>query len=594
MSEDQPIIQADISNPANLANQVLAFVEMANAMLEATGLDRILSAITREISRLVDYDVASVAILSPGKNTLVHRNIHKGDLMAEKFGEGRLIPVNENSVIGWVVIHRESVYRPDIGKSERFREVLSEEPMKSDMVVPLISRGELIGTLNMGSYTLNAFSEADRDVIENCAKFASIAIDHTQLRLEAEELGRRYKTLLENANDLIILVEKGSGKLVEVNRKCESVLGFSRADLIGRSYFDLFIEEERSQVRRDFMNLLDRGSMTFVDRRMVNHERDLVFVDINANLIKLHDGAFAQMIVHNVSQRRMLEQQIIKQNKRLQTINKKLTDVDKMKTEFLANISHELRTPLSIIIAYSESLKDPQLTKETSQQFIDVIVEHGANLLQLINNLLDLSKLEASGQPLSMSLSHIHDVMKSVWPAMQKRAAAKSIVLSCELDTKVPVTYLDNSQIVQVLSCLIQNAIKFTDNGGTVRVDTVFTGKEILVKVKDNGAGIPEAEIPHIFETFRQVDGSSSRRWGGLGIGLALAKHIVELHKGRLWVESQMGSGSTFTVALPLETEQIFLENATPGETVAEPKEERILEGLATKTPGGGSEKIPS
>jgi signal transduction histidine kinase len=266
----------------------------------------------------------------------------------------------------------------------------------------------------------------------------------------------------------------------------------------------------------------------------------------------------------------MLEQQIIKQNRHLQDINRKLTDVDKMKTEFLANISHELRTPLSIIIAYSESLKDVGMPEDTRRQFIDVIVENGANLLQLINNLLDLSKLESSGQTLNMSLSHVHDVIKSVWPTMLQKAKAKNITLSFKADPRVPVTYLDNSQVVQVLSCLIQNAIKFTDPGGSTRVETAFTGEEILVMVKDTGLGIPEDEIAHIFETFRQVDGSSSRKWGGLGIGLALAKHIVELHRGRLWVESERGSGSTFTVALPIETEQVFLEAVSAGNPHAE------------------------
>ncbi|UCG51606.1 MAG: PAS domain S-box protein [Candidatus Latescibacterota bacterium] len=554
---------ASISSPANRVQQVLAFVEIANAMLDATDLDRILSAITREVSRLVDFDVSSVAILTPDKQQLVHRNIHKGDDTAEKFGEGRLVPIDEKSVIGWVVIHRESVHRPNIQECDRFKEVLSEEPLKSDMVVPLISRGELIGTLNIGSYQLNAFTEADVEVIENCAKFASLAIDHTQLRLEAEELGNRYKNLVENANDIIMLVGKGTGKLVEVNRKCESVLGYSRDQLIGRSYFELFAEEEQNQVRRDLINVLTQRSMNIVDRKMLSRDGNLVFVDINANVITLQDGVYIQMIVHNVSQRRMLEHQIIVQNKNLQEINKKLTDVDQMKTEFLANISHELRTPLSIIIAYSESLKDPELPEESRKQFLEVISENGANLLTLINNLLDLSKLEVSGQLLKTSLSHIHDVINSVWPQMEKRAKTKNVDLSFVPDPNVPVTYLDNSQIVQVIACLIQNAIKFTDGGGAVSVETVFTGNEIWVMVIDSGMGIREEEIPHIFETFHQVDASSSRKWGGLGIGLALARHIVELHKGRIWVESQYGSGSTFTVALPLETEQAFLDNAS-------------------------------
>ena len=122
---------AETPNPSR-ANEVLTFVEIANAMLEATGLDRILSAITREVSRLVDFDLSSVAILSADKKSLVHRNIHKGDVTAEKFGEGRLIRIDENSLIGWVVIHRESVYRADIRKQDRFREVLSEEPLRSD------------------------------------------------------------------------------------------------------------------------------------------------------------------------------------------------------------------------------------------------------------------------------------------------------------------------------------------------------------------------------------------------------------------------------------------------------------------------------
>ena len=541
---------------------VLAFVEIANAMLAATGLESILAAITKEASRLVDFDVSSVALLNPDKKTLVHRAIHKGNTAAEKFGEGRLISVDEDSVIGWVVLHKETVHRSNIQTCERFKEVITEEPLKADMVVPLISRGEIIGTLNIGSYTTNAFSKTDVDVIEQCALFASRAIAHTQIRLEAEVLGRRYKTLLENANDLIMLVDKGSARLAEVNRKCESVLGFTRDQLINQSYFELFAEEDRHQVRRDFINLLSQGSMTFVDRKMIDRDGNLVFVDINANLIRLKDGLFVQMIVHNVSQRRMLEQQIISQNKNLQEINKKLTDVDKMKTEFLANISHELRTPLSIIIAYSEPLKDPTLPEESKKQFLDVIVENGASLLQLINNLLDLSKLEMSGQMLNMSLSHVHDVINSVLPKMEKKAAAKNIKLTFTPDTKVPVTYLDNNQIVQVISCLIQNAIKFTERDGAIRVDSVFTGKEIWVQITDTGMGIPEDEIPHIFETFRQVDGSSSRKWGGLGIGLALAKHIVELHKGRLWVESEFSCGSTFTLALPLETEQVFLDEA--------------------------------
>jgi len=267
------------------------------------------------------------------------------------------------------------------------------------------------------------------------------------------------------------------------------------------------------------------------------------------------------MIVHNISQRKMLEQQIIHQNKHLQDVNRRMREVDKMKTEFLANISHELRTPLSIILAYSDSLRAAHLSDEEREQFLDVIAENGANLLTLINNLLDLSKLEISGKMLRFTLSHIHDVIKSILPQMAKRAKSKSIDISCELGEGVPVIYFDNNQMVQVLTCLIQNAIKFTEHGGSVVLQTSYKEREVWVSVSDTGCGIPAAQIPHIFDTFHQVDGSTSRETGGLGIGLALARHIIELHKGRLWVESEYGEGSTFTVVLPVTTEEVFLRD---------------------------------
>jgi signal transduction histidine kinase len=230
-----------------------------------------------------------------------------------------------------------------------------------------------------------------------------------------------------------------------------------------------------------------------------------------------------------------------------------------MKTEFLANISHELRTPLSIIIAYSESLRDPTLSADDRQTFIQVIADNGANLLNLINNLLDLSKLEISGQMLSISLSHIHDVINSIWAEVLAIANEKNINLSFNPGSDVPITYFDNNQIVRVTQCLIQNAIKFTENGGYVEVNTLRRDHDVVVEVVDTGPGIREDKVGEIFETFQQGDGSSSRKWGGLGIGLALAKHIVELHKGRLLVHSEFGIGSTFSVILPIDTEELLL-----------------------------------
>ncbi|MEE9269532.1 MAG: ATP-binding protein [Candidatus Krumholzibacteria bacterium] len=544
----------------SLNEQLLAFVRIANAMIEATDLEQILSSITREVGRVIDFDRSSVAFLTPDKKSLVLRSVHKGTGQPAKFGEGREIPIDKDSVIGWVAIHNQPLVRHDIQENDDFKEVVTEEPLRSDMVVPLTLRGGLIGTLNVGSYRPNVFNDNDLEVLQNCAKFASLAIEHTLLRLEAQDLSNRYKTLLETANDIIMTVDRNTGRLVEVNRKCESVLGYSKRELMELSYFDLFAHEDQYLARRDFINVLSEKERAFLDRRMISRDGNVIYVDINANLIKFKDNVFIQMIAHNVSQRRMLEQQIIYQNKNLQEVNRKLTQVDQMKSEFLANISHELRTPLSIIIAYTESLKDPSLSAENREKFLAVLEENGEHLLALINNLLNLSKLEISAQRLNMSLSHVHDVIRSIWSRMEKLAKENSVRLTFKPGANVPVVYLDNSQVVQVVTSLIQNAIKFTDHGGAVTVRTEVRQGEILIKITDTGQGIRDDKLATIFDTFQQLDGSSSRKWGGMGIGLALAKHIVELHKGKLTVESKVGKGSTFTVTLPVDTEDEFLQ----------------------------------
>lgn len=557
----------------NLNEQLLAFMRIGSAMLEAKDLDEILAAITREVARVIEFDRSSIAFFEPDKQRLVLRNIYKGTAdKREKspVGEGREIPLDENSIIGWVALHRRPLLRYDIDDTSDFAEIVSEEPLRSDVVVPMMIRDELVGTLNIGSYKTNAFTKTDLEVLTNCAQFASLAIEHTMLRLKAQDLLERYQTLQQTANDIIMLIDRNTAKIVEVNKKFTGVLGHTPMDIETRSYFDLFAQEDQYQARRDFINILSQKSTTFVDRRMISRDGNFIYIDINASLITLKEGTFIQMIVHNISQRKMLEQQIIQKNQNLQQVNRKLTQVDSMKTQFLANISHELRTPLSIIIAYTESLRDKRITDEERETFLDVISENGANLLTLINNLLDLSKLRISGQSLDISLSHVHDVVKSIWAGMEKNAEGKGVKLVFEPGDEVPVTYFDNNQFVRVVVCLIQNAIKFTPTGGSVKVTTTSNSDEVSLHVIDTGYGIRPEEIDDIFDAFHQVDGSSSRKEGGLGIGLALAKHIVELHKGRLLVESEYGSGSTFTIALPIDTQDALRNDGTPGSLLAE------------------------
>lgn len=527
-------------------------VRIARTILQFTEMEDILSVITRELASVMTFDRSSVALMAPDKQSLILKHIYKGDASSDKVGDGRRIPLNEHSVIGWVALNGEPILRKDIATDGRFLEVVKEEQLKSDMIVPLVARGNVIGTLNVGCYDAGALTERDLEKLVSCGDVVCAAIEHVLLLREAEDLNERHRLLRRNARDIIMLLDKNSGAIIEVNRKACEVLGYSEEELLKKTYFDLFGRDDQFQAKRDFVNILSQKTRSFVDRRFMGCDGATLYVDISADLMSVRDETFVQMLVHDISQRKMLEQQIMAQNKNLQEANRKLTEVDKMKTEFLQNISHELRTPLSIIIAYSDSLRDPTLSDESRAEFLDVVAENSQNLLRLINDLLDLSSLEISDAMLCVTLSHIHDVIRSIWPVAEIEARRKSITLEFKPGYEVPASGMDHKRIQQVLGSLVENAIKFTGEGGTVTVTTERDNEEIVVRVSDTGAGIPADQIADIFEPFRQIDGSSTRRWGGLGIGLAMARHIVELHDGRIWVESKKGKGSTFTFALPL------------------------------------------
>jgi signal transduction histidine kinase len=169
---------------------------------------------------------------------------------------------------------------------------------------------------------------------------------------------------------------------------------------------------------------------------------------------------------------------------------------------------------------------------------------------------------------LSFTLSHVHDVVRSLWPKMLATAEEKQIELTFQPVYDIPVVYIDNRRIGQVIMCLAQNAIKFTEKGGTVSVVTERTDDGVVVRVADTGQGIPEEKMPRIFDTFKQLDGSSTRRSGGLGIGLAIAKHIIELHGGMIWAESKSGTGSMFAFMVPVGTAE-FLRSRQEGVVVS-------------------------
>jgi len=238
----------------------------------------------------------------------------------------------------------------------------------------------------------------------------------------------------------------------------------------------------------------------------------------------------------------------------LQEKSQELALANKHKSEFLANMSHELRTPLNAIIGFADVLAQKmfgELNVKQSEYLADIGTS-GRHLLELVNQILDLSKVEAGRMELEITAFAPAETIRGTLAFIRDRAAAHGIELAAEIPGDLPTVTGDERKIRQVLLNLLSNAVKFTPDGGRIAISARAANGELLISVQDTGVGIPLADQPAVFEEFRQVGQPSDRSREGTGLGLTLAKRFVELHGGRIWVESEVGKGSTFSFAIPV------------------------------------------
>jgi signal transduction histidine kinase len=241
----------------------------------------------------------------------------------------------------------------------------------------------------------------------------------------------------------------------------------------------------------------------------------------------------------------------------IQDKSRQLAEASQHKSQFLANMSHELRTPLNAILGYTELILDSVYGEmpEKARSVLDRVQRNGRHLLGLINDVLDLSKIEAGQLTLSLSDYSLKNVIQAVFSAVEPLANQKQIALKMEVTPQLPQGRGDEQRLTQVLLNLVGNAIKFTDTGEVAITGSSSNGS-FNVAVRDTGPGISAIDQAKLFQEFQQADNSITRKKGGTGLGLAISKRIIEMHGGKIWLESVVGQGSTFSFTMPVKVEQ--------------------------------------
>jgi PAS domain S-box-containing protein len=338
------------------------------------------------------------------------------------------------------------------------------------------------------------------------------------------------------------------GTITSWNGGATGLYGYTAQEAVGRP-LSLLLPPDHAGEGPAIMQRVGRGGQieTYETIRLHKEGQRL---DVEVSLFPIRDatGRVTELasIDRDITERRRAAAA-------LEQANTALEQASHAKSAFLANMSHELRTPLNAIIGFSEVLQDETFgtLNARQQRYVGNVLESGRHLLALINDVLDLSKVEAGRVELQREPLPLDELLTSVRDTLAPIAAKAGVTLRVEQSTRAPVVHVDRGRFVQILYNLLSNAIKFTPEGGTVTIRWTEDAGTVAVAVEDSGIGIAPKDQQRIFGEFEQVDSAMSRRQQGTGLGLALTKRLVELHGGTIAVQSALGRGSTFTVTLP-------------------------------------------
>lgn len=398
-----------------------------------------------------------------------------------------------------------------------------------------------------------------RDGLDVIIGYLLIGTDNTARKLveqEQQQSDQRLRdqqfytrSLIESNIDALMTTDP-AGIITDVNKQMEALTGCTRDELIGAPFKDCFTDPDRAEA--GIKRVLNEKSVT--DYELTARARDGKQTVVSYNATTFYDrnrtlqGVFAA--ARDVTERKRFEQE-------LQLAKAAAESASRTKSDFLASMSHEIRTPMNAIMGIADLLAKTSLTPE-QDKYVQIFRRSGDNLLNLINDILDLSKVEAAQLDLEQTGFSLGDHLEKVIEMVLPRAQEKSLVLLCEIAPSVCNDLVgDPTRLRQVLLNLLGNAIKFTESGQitlTVEPDRDCTIPTALrFTVTDTGIGIADEKLASVFERFAQADSSTTRRFGGSGLGLTISKRLVELMGGRIWVSSEIGTGSTFGFAVPFE-----------------------------------------
>jgi PAS domain S-box-containing protein len=425
-------------------------------------------------------------------------------------------------------------------------------PRENILIARLEYENVIYGLLSVSLYEFHQ-EQSDIDLFRDFITDISFALHYSniaqerkvfQKKLLASE--REYRELVEGANSIILKMDR-DGKVIFFNKFAQNFFGYSQQEIIGRNVLGTIIPEVESFSQRDLRGLI---------KDIIQRPQDYKYHE-NENVLR--NGrrvwvAWSNQVLYDDNKEAVEILSFGRDITEEKKIKEKLKESMKLKSKFISAVSHELRTPMTAIkegidIVFDGSAGD---INPEQKEFLSLAKRNVDRLSRLVNDVLDFQKLESGRMDFDFQQNNINKLIEEVYKVMQPLARDKKIDFSTDCQQGLPVLKFDWDRIMQVVINLVNNSLKFTDKG-YIKISSRHRGNTIIVSVADSGIGIKQEDRDKLFKTFSQIASGGMRKTGGTGLGLAISKEIIYRHRGKIWVESEYGNGSTFSFLLPIK-----------------------------------------
>jgi two-component system NtrC family sensor kinase len=474
-------------------------------------LDHVLTAVVDAAVRLTGAEEGSLLLLDKTSGELYMRASKNFD---EAFAHAFRLRVHD-SIAGQVVKSGKLVL---LQEGER-KKIKTAYLVQSLIYVPLKIKGRTIGVLGVDNRTAGGnLTQEDTAVLEALADYAGIAIENAQLYAELSEVRSRLEMLLAQTESGVVVVDEDM-RLMMINPAARRILGLKGA-VTDRPVDEVFDH-------RELLALMDApGVLPF--RTEIEAEDGRIF---NAQRTKI-DGVGQEIVMHDITH---------------------LKELDRAKSDFVITVSHDLRTPLTAILGYIRLVERAGEVNREQREYLTRVRSSVGRITNLVGDLLDLGRLEAgldmAQEPVSLNL-----LAEQAVEALRGAAEARELTIETKIPGDLKPVIGDALSLRQMIDNLVDNAIKYTTNGDRVCVEAESQGHQVILRVSDTGTGIPLVDQPYLFDKFYRGSNVGEEQEGS-GLGLSIVKSIVDNHRGRIWVESLPGKGTTFTVILPARSD---------------------------------------